>query len=262
MTECDSADDDMPPELEDMSETIAAARKMRFVTPRLASDACACPPCAPAAPLARDAGTFPRQNPSLATRWPRVTFTPVRATGSSERSPAVSAPKHDTALYSAVVDDPAKPDPVAAPLAADTRVRVSGLAKAAQYNGQSGVVKGFDHETRRYEVLLKSGKTLKIKRDNMELLDGAVKGGFLSQVRLACSSVHAFRVHSASTTSSFDLRALAEQTCKTSRRGRASGGAADGQEGGDLGRHQVTQDEPGTPLACTNGTRQIRSKPL
>ena len=207
MTECDSADDDMPPELEDMSETIAAARKMRFVTPRLASGACACPPCALAAPLARDAGTFPRQNPSLATRWPRLTFTPVRATGSSERSPAVSAPKHDTALYSAVVDDPAKPDPVAAPLAADTRVRVSGLAKAAQYNGQSGVVKGFDHEARRYEVLLKSGKTLKIKRDNMELLDGAVKGGFLSQVRLACSSVHAFHVHSASTTSSFDLRA-------------------------------------------------------
>lgn len=73
-----------------------------------------------------------------------------------------------------------KPEPVAAPLAADTRVKVVGLAKAAQYNGQSGLVKGFDREAGRYEVVLKSGKELKIKRDNMELVDGAVKGGFLS----------------------------------------------------------------------------------
>ena len=30
-------------------------------------------------------------------------------------------------------------------------------------------------------VQLKNGKDLKIKRDNMELVGGAVKGGFLSQ---------------------------------------------------------------------------------
>lgn len=53
--------------------------------------------------------------------------------------------------------------------------------QAAQYNGQSAVIKGFDKEAGRYMVQLKNGKDLKIKRDNMELVDGAVKGGFLSQ---------------------------------------------------------------------------------
>ena len=31
-------------------------------------------------------------------------------------------------------------------------------------------------------VLLKNGKELKIKRENIELVDGSIKGGFLSQV--------------------------------------------------------------------------------
>ena len=53
--------------------------------------------------------------------------------------------------------------------------------QAAQYNGQSAVIKGFDNEAGRYMVQLKTGKELKIKRGNMELVDGAVKGGFLSQ---------------------------------------------------------------------------------
>jgi hypothetical protein len=73
-------------------------------------------------------------------------------------------------------------------LAVDTRVKVIGLAKAAQYNGQSGVVKGFDQESGRYMVLLKNGKELKIKRDNMENLDGAVKGGFLAAQSAKASS--------------------------------------------------------------------------
>lgn len=81
-----------------------------------------------------------------------------------------------------MVDDASKPEPVVAPLANDTRIKVVGLAKAAQYNGQSGVVKAFDRDAGRYEVVLKSGKELKIKRDNMELVDGSIKGGFLSQV--------------------------------------------------------------------------------
>jgi len=99
----------------------------------------------------------------------------------SAGAPAAAAtPTHNADLYSAVVDDMSKPEPVAAPLACDTRVKVVGLAKAAQYNGQSGVVKAFDRDAGRYEVVLKSGKELKIKRDNMELVDGAVKGGFLS----------------------------------------------------------------------------------
>ena len=101
-------------------------------------------------------------------------------------------PQHDVGLYSAVVDDAARPEPVVAPLAVDTRIKVVGLSKAAQYNGQSGVVKGFDREAGRYEVALKNGKELKIKRDNMELLDGAIKGGFLSQVP---ASAHASVPH-------------------------------------------------------------------
>jgi hypothetical protein len=40
-------------------------------------------------------------------------------------------------------------------------------------------------------VQLKNGKELKIKRENIELVDGSIKGGFLSQVlrpgaRFAC----------------------------------------------------------------------------
>lgn len=81
-----------------------------------------------------------------------------------------------------MVDDASKPEPVVAPLAIDTRIKVVGLAKAAQYNGQAGVVKAFDRDAGRYEVVLKSGKELKIRRDNMELVDGSIKGGFLSQV--------------------------------------------------------------------------------
>ena len=91
-------------------------------------------------------------------------------------------PTKNAALYSAVVDDVTKPEPVIAPLDVDTRVKVVGLAKAAQYNGQPGVIKGFDKEAARYEVLLKNGKQLKIKRENIELIDGAVKSGFLTQV--------------------------------------------------------------------------------
>ena len=90
---------------------------------------------------------------------------------------------HDASLYSAVVDDALKPAPVIRPLDLDTRVKVVGLAKAAQYNGQSGVIKGFDREVCRYMVQLKNGKELKVKRDNIERVDGAVKGGFFSQVR-------------------------------------------------------------------------------
>ena len=97
-------------------------------------------------------------------------------------------PQHDVGLYSAVVDDATKSEPMVTPLAVDTRIKVVGLSKAAQYNGQSGVVKGFDREAGRYEVVLKNGKELKIKRDNMELLDGAIKGGFLSQVPAAARS--------------------------------------------------------------------------
>jgi len=90
---------------------------------------------------------------------------------------------HDASLYSAVVDDALKHEPVIRPLDLDTRVKVVGLAKAAQYNGQSGVIKGFDREVCRYMVQLKNGKELKVKRDNIERVDGAVKGGFFSQVR-------------------------------------------------------------------------------
>ena len=99
----------------------------------------------------------------------------------SATAPAAE-PKHDAGLYAAVVDDAAKPAPEALPLAADTRIKVVGLAKAAQYNGQPGVILGFDREAGRYMVQLKKGKELKIKRENIELVDGSIKGGFLSQV--------------------------------------------------------------------------------
>ena len=156
MTEYDS-DDDMPPELEDMSATIAAARKMRY----------ALRVCAPA-----------RRTAQL-TAVRCLSLSPCHA---SAAAPAAEPP-HDAGLYTAVVDDATKPEPVVAPLAADTRVKVTGLAKAAQYNGQSGVILGFDREAGRYMVQLKNGKELKIKRENMELVDGVIKGGFLSQVR-------------------------------------------------------------------------------
>ena len=104
------------------------------------------------------------------------------------RAATPAEPQHNAGLYSAVIDDATKPDPIIVTLAVDTRIKVVGLAKAAQYNGQAGVIKGFDRETGRYMVQLKNGKELKIKRDNMELIDGSIKGGFLSQVSSSNSS--------------------------------------------------------------------------
>mmetsp|Transcript_18707 Transcript_18707/g.44931 ORF Transcript_18707/g.44931 Transcript_18707/m.44931 type:complete len:406 (-) Transcript_18707:387-1604(-) len=113
-------DDDLPP-LEDMSEAISAARKMR----------------------------------------------------EGEESEKV-----DGDLYSSVLKtEPAKPSPPTA----GARIKVHGLVRAAQYNGQMGQVLRFDSEAQKFEVKLDSGKELKIKEENLEVLEkfGGMKGGFM-----------------------------------------------------------------------------------
>jgi len=98
----------------------------------------------------------------------------------------------------AVDDHDAKPAPEVAPLAAGTSIKVTGLTahpRAAHYNGQPGVFLGFDRAGR-CMVQMKDGNEITIKRENIELVYGSIKGGFLSQVFRsgACGSTGTMRV--------------------------------------------------------------------
>eukprot|EP00961_Rhodomonas_salina_P215645 2913133-Rhodomonas_salina.1 len=140
-------DDDLPP-LEDMSEAISAARKMR---------------CEPR-PKSRQSEIAARIAPEPLA-WP-----PLPEGEESE--------KVDGDLYSSVLKtEPAKPSPPTA----GARIKVHGLVRAAQYNGQMGQVLRFDSEAQKFEVKLDSGKELKIKEENLEVLEkfGGMKGGFM-----------------------------------------------------------------------------------
>jgi hypothetical protein len=84
------------------------------------------------------------------------------------------------------------------PLAEGTRIKVTGLTahpRAAQYNGQPGVFLGFDRAGR-CMVQMKDCNEITIKRENIELVDGIIKGCFLSQVFRsgACGSTGTMRV--------------------------------------------------------------------
>lgn len=57
-------------------------------------------------------------------------------------------------------------------LAADTKVRVSGLKAKPELNGQAGRLLKFDEEKGRWQTKLDSGKMLEIKPDNLEPLEG------------------------------------------------------------------------------------------
>ena len=112
--------------------------------------------------------------------------------------PTAAKLKHDAGLQAAADDHDAKPAPEVAPLAAGTRIKVTGLTahpRAAQYNGQPGVFLGFDRAGR-CMVQMKEGNEITIKRENIELVDGSIKGGFLSQVFRsgACGSTGTMRV--------------------------------------------------------------------
>ena len=120
----------------------------------------------------------------------------LKAAGRKETNlPTAAKPKHNAGLYAAVDDDDAKPAPEVAPLAAGTRIKITGLtahARAAEYNGQPGVFLGFDRAGR-CMVQLKNGKEMMIMREDIELVGGSLKGGFLLQVLKsgACGSTGA-----------------------------------------------------------------------
>ena len=60
-------------------------------------------------------------------------------------------------------------------LVAGARVRVAGLSKAAQYNGQCGVIQEVFKSEEKLGVKLDSGSVLKIKGSNVQLLDGVIR---------------------------------------------------------------------------------------
>ena len=130
MTEYD-IDDDMPPELEDMSATIAAARKMRYTTrPRCGATRAALRARAFHAstqhiharsctfPLMRNScretsqWTRPPPPSSPAHAFSRTHLRRLWICGRRDAAPKEAARKHDAGLYSAVVDDASKPEPV------------------------------------------------------------------------------------------------------------------------------------------------------
>jgi hypothetical protein len=123
----------------------------------------------------------------------------LKAAGRKDTNvPNAAKLKHDAGLHAAVDDYDAKPAPEVAPLAAGTRIKVTGLVahpRAAQYNGQPGVFLGFDRSGR-CMVQMKDGNEITIKRENIELVYGSIKGGFLSQVFRsgACGSTGTMRV--------------------------------------------------------------------
>ena len=60
-------------------------------------------------------------------------------------------------------------------LVAGARVKVVGLSKAAQYNGQPGVVQQEFKAEEKFGVKLDSGNVLKIKASNLQLLDDVIR---------------------------------------------------------------------------------------
>jgi hypothetical protein len=120
----------------------------------------------------------------------------LKAAGRKETNlPTAAKSQHNAGLYAAVDDQDAKPAPEVAPLAAGTRIKITGLtahARAAEYNGQPGVFLGFDRAGR-CMVQLKNDKEMTIMREDIELVGGSLKGGFLLQVLKsgACGSTGA-----------------------------------------------------------------------
>jgi hypothetical protein len=58
---------------------------------------------------------------------------------------------------------------------AGARVKVVGLSKAAQYNGQSGVIQEVFKSEEKFGVKLDSGNVLKIKCSNVQLMDDVIR---------------------------------------------------------------------------------------
>ena len=84
-------------------------------------------------------------------------------------------------LYESVLKDPSTEPAQSRPPPEGSRIKVCGLVRAAQYNGLIGTVLRFDQDAKKVEVRLESGKELKIKLDNIEVLEsfGGMKGGFM-----------------------------------------------------------------------------------
>ena len=142
-----SADDDVPP-LDDMSEQVSAARSSR-------------------------SGFGSQQSASASNvlyGFDKEKSEPiVRSERKSERDPedVVSAFKPGFLNGISLAGEDS--------FAVGARVKVIGLSKAAQYNGQSGVIQELFKSEEKTGVKLDSGHVLKIKFNNLQLLDDVIR---------------------------------------------------------------------------------------
>lgn len=100
---------------------------------------------------------------------------PSGSSPSSSSSPPVSSPSSEAAA-AAAVPSPAPPSGGAdagvsqQEIGPGTRVRLFGLKSAADLNGQTGVVRGFDEKSGRFVVALSHGKPRRLTRAHLEVL--------------------------------------------------------------------------------------------
>jgi hypothetical protein len=142
-----SADDDVPP-LDDMSEQVSAARSSRsgFGSHQ------------PAAASSVLYGFDKEKEEPIVRREPKP-----------EHVPEVSVSGLKPGFLNGVSLSGGEG------LVAGARVRVAGLSKAAQYNGQCGVIQEVFKSEEKLGVKLDSGSVLKIKGSNVQLLDGVIR---------------------------------------------------------------------------------------
>jgi len=92
----------------------------------------------------------------------------------SSKAVAAAAPPASSKATSSAVPALDKP---ASRLPAGTPMTVIGLRGAPEHNGKHGKVMSFDEESGRYEILLASGESLRIRLPNCEIVDARYRHG-------------------------------------------------------------------------------------